>query len=338
MGEPRGAPVSAVEVVRGGVVEARHAVHVVVVDAGGRRVAGLGDPSLVTFLRSAAKPLQALPLVEEGVTERFGLTRKELALCCASHEGEESHVRGVRSILSKAGVDESALRCGAHLPFSDDAARELLGGGGVPLPIHNNCSGKHAGMLALAVAMGWDPEDYHRAEHPVQRRMLAEICRWSGLEPEAVPTGVDGCGVVCFAASLEVMAAAFARFASSAARGEGPEGVVSAMTAHPFMVGGTGRVGTAVMEAAGGRLFVKLGAEGVYCGGVPERGLGFVVKVEDGARRAVDAALIRVVDALDVVDGEGWEALAPHGRPVLRNTREEEVGEIRVAFELSVDA
>ena len=324
-----------VEVVRGGVVEARHSVHVAVADSDSALVASLGDVEGLTFYRSAAKPLQALPLVEEGVVERFGLSDAELALCCASHEGEPEHIAGARSILRKAGLDESLLRCGRHLPFSVEATRELLAHGGEAARIHNNCSGKHAGMLALATAMAWDPVDYHLPGHPVQLRMLDEISRWTELPTEQIRTGVDGCGIVCFAVPLRDMAASFARFAAAAARDEASKRVVDAMTAHPFIVGGTGRACTDVMRQAAGQAFVKLGAEGVYAGGVTDRSLGFAIKIADGGRRAVEVALVRVLAELGVLSSDDVEALRQHAHPIVRNTRGEEVGEIRAAFDLA---
>lgn len=324
-----------IEVVRGGIVESRHRVHVAVADGRGALVASCGDTGLTVFYRSAAKPFQALPLVEEGVADRFGFTEEELALCCASHEAEPRHVAGVRSLLTKAGLDESALRCGPHAPFSDGEARALVRRGKEPLPIHNNCSGKHAGMLALALAKRWDPEGYHEAEHPVQRRMLAEVSRWSEVPEPEVGTAVDGCGVVCFSVPLAAMAASFARFAESAHRGEAPSRIVAAMVRHPFMVGGTRRACTEVMARTGPRAFVKLGAEGVYGGGLPERGLGFAIKVSDGSRRAVEVALVRVLSALGALDPSDVEALAGFARPRVRNTRGDVVGEVRAAFQLA---
>jgi L-asparaginase II len=324
---------SHVEVLRGGVVESRHRVSVAVCDASGRLVASIGEADGVTFYRSAAKPMQALPLVEEGVADRLGLTSDELALCCASHEGSPEHVSAARSILAKAGVNEELLRCGAHAPYSAKAARALYAGGGAPQRIHNNCSGKHAGMLALAVGKGWDPVDYHLVDHPVQERMLDEIARWSEVPRRDVAVAVDGCGVPCFAVTLERMATAFARFARAAAAGEAPAKIVRAMTGRPFMVGGEGRACTDVMARSGGRVFVKLGAEGVYGGGLPSEGLGFAIKVADGGRRAVEVALVRVLELLGALTSAEVAALARHGRPAVRNTRGEVVGEIRPAFE-----
>ncbi len=323
-----------IEVVRGGIVESRHRVHAAVADGRGALVASCGEVGMEVFYRSAAKPFQALPLVEDGVADRFGFTEEELALCCASHEGESAHLAGARSMLAKCGLGEASLRCGPHPPFSEPEARALVGAGEEPRPIHNNCSGKHAGMLALAVARGWDPEGYHELRHPVQRRMLAEVSRWSGVPEAEVGTAVDGCGVTCFSVPLSAMAASFARFATAAHRGEAPARIVAAMVRHPFMVGGTGRACTEVMTRTGPRAFVKLGAEGVYGGGLPERGLGFAIKVEDGSRRAVELALVRVLAALGALTGEDEDALARFARPRVWNTRGEEVGELRATFGL----
>ena len=325
---------SVVEVLRGDVVEARHTVHVAVADTHGRVVARAGNGDGLTYYRSAAKPFQALPLVEEGIVRRFGISLPELALCCASHEGEPEHVATARSILSKIGVDEALIRCGSQLPFGANASQELLMLGGQAMPIHNNCSGKHAGMLALAVGMGWNPVDYHLPGHPVQDRMLREILRWTGLGETEVATGVDGCGVVCFAVPLFQIAKSFARFSVAAADNEGPAEIVRAMTTHPFMVGGTGRACTQVIEAAAGKAFVKLGAEGTYIGGIPASGLGFAIKVEDGGRRAVEVALVKVLEELGVLTEAAVTAISHHGNPIVYNTRGEAVGEIRPAFHL----
>lgn len=325
-----------IEVVRGGVVESSHAVSIAVADAGGQTLTSVGDPTALTYYRSAAKPMQALPLVEEGVVERLGLTPEEVALCCASHEGEEAHVEGARSVLAKAGVSEEFLACGAHPPYSPSAAERLFRAGRAPERIHNNCSGKHAGMLALAKVMGWPVEGYHLAEHPLQRRMLAEIERWTGLAESDIPLGVDGCGVTCFAVPLDVMASSFARFASAAHRREGAATVVDAMTAHPFMVGGTDRACTDVMAVAEGRAFVKLGAEGVYGGGIPSQGLGFAIKVPDGGRRAVEVVLVHLLEQIGVFDSDSVARLSAHANPAVRNTRGEVVGEIRARLDLPV--
>ena len=331
----RGAREPGVRVTRGGATESAHRVHVAVAGADGRLIGGCGDPGRVAFYRSAAKPLQALPLVEDGVLERFGFTERELALCCASHNAEPEHLALARSLLARAGLDEGALACGPHPSLRPERVRELWAEGVELGAVHNNCSGKHAGMLALAVVRGWPIEGYLEPGHPVQRRMLAEVARWTGLEEAELVTGTDGCGVVTFAVSLAGMAAPFARFTAAADAGDPAARIVAAMTRHPFAVAGTGRTCTAVMERLGGRVFVKTGDEGVYCGGVRGRGIGFALKVEDGARRASDVALLQVLADLGVAGADDASALA-EGRVEVVNTLGVEVGRIESAFRVEM--
>lgn len=289
---------------RSGVVESRHRIHVAVVAPNGHLVAWAGQPDGATFIRSAAKPFQALPLVEEGVVGALGLPDEEIAVCCASHGGEPEHIQTVRSLLARGGFTEDDLECGPHAPLNRAAAAKLVAAGVPPAPIHNNCSGKHGGMLLLARRMGWDPKGYRHREHPVQRRMVAEVARWTGISRERIPTGVDGCGVLCFALPLSALAGAFARF--GAAAGAGPGMVLDAMARHPFQVAGTDRLCTAVLRCTSGRVVAKLGAEGVYGGVDRTSGLGFALKAEDGALRACEVALVGLLDRLGVVTaGQG---------------------------------
>src|SRR5213594_3909123 len=204
-----------VEQLRGAVVEAWHDVHVAVVDGAGALVAGTGDPELVTFWRSAAKPFQALPLVEDGVVERFGLTGEDLALACASHSSEPGQVAGVRELLGKIGCSERDLLCGPHPPLSEAVAQEYQTRGLRLTAVYSNCSGKHAGMLALARHHGWPTEFYTRHEHPVQQRCLAEVQHWTELPKHEIRTAVDGCGVVCYGLPLRNMAGAYARLGNA---------------------------------------------------------------------------------------------------------------------------
>ncbi|MFL5383440.1 MAG: asparaginase [Longimicrobiaceae bacterium] len=332
-----GAAECVVEVTRGAVVESRHRVHAAVVDAGGRLRAFAGDPELATFFRSAAKPLQALPLVDDGAVERYGLTLEELALCCGSHSGSAAHTRVAERILEKAGVTSEALACGPHPPFDDEAQRLLAEAGLEPGRLHNNCSGKHAGMMVLARARGWDPAGYERPEHPVQQRILSEVARWTRMPVEAIGLATDGCGVPCFALPLRQMALSFAAFAAAVRAGErGPSVVFAAMTEHPGMVAGCGRVCTALMRQAHGRLFAKVGAEGVYCVGVPGAELGIALKVEDGAARAVAPAILGVLRELDLISEDDYGALHSFAYAELLNTRGEPVGQIRPAIRLRV--
>jgi L-asparaginase II len=321
---------SVVEVTRGAVVESRHRVHVAVVDADGTLRAFSGDPDLATFWRSAAKPVQALPVVDDGAFERFGLTLEELALICGSHSGTAAHVRVAESILEKIGLTAEALACGPHAPFDAGARRALEEQGLEPVRLHNNCSGKHAGMMAVARARGWEPDGYHRVEHPVQARLLTEVARWAQLPAEAIGMGVDGCGVVCYAMPLSRMALAYASLAAAARRGErGPATVVEAMAAHPEMVAGEGRICTDLARVTEGRVFAKVGAEGVYCVGVPGAELGIALKVEDGSTRAMAPAVAGVLRELDLISEDDFGALHRYVYHEVSNTRGEATGEVR---------
>ena len=328
-----------IEVLRGRRVESIHAVDAAVVTADGQTVLRAGTPEEPVFVRSAIKPFQALPLVVDGAVERFGLTGEALALCCASHNGEDRHVAGVRSILEKIGLAGDDLACGPHAPFSSDAARGLAASGRGPGRLHNNCSGKHAGMLALARHHGWETVGYHELDHPVQQRVLDELVRWAGVDRDEVDTGVDGCGVPSFAIPLDALAVAFARLVAAARVPERPAArVVAAMAQHPYMVAGTNRLCTALMEATGGRIVAKVGAEGVYGAADRDRGLGIGVKARDGARRAGEMALLGVLEELDLLEPGERDALERWVRPSVKNTRGEVVGSVRAVVERPVRA
>lgn len=316
-----------VEQLRGGVVEAWHDVHVAVVDRTGRLVAHGGDPRLVTFWRSAAKPFQAAPLVEDGVMERFGITDHELALACASHSSEPAQVAKVRELLAKIGCAERDLLCGPHPPLSERVAQDYQARGVRLTPVYSNCSGKHAGMLALARHHGWPTEFYTRPEHPVQQRCLAEVSRWAEVPEEKIATGVDGCGVVCFALPLRSMALAYAKLGSGegTAPGSPLPRLAATMLHHPELIAGEGRPCTELMRAHPGRVIAKVGAEGVYCALLVGEGLGVALKVADGHALASALALAAVLEALGLRPLPS--ALGP--RPNL-NTRGEPVGELRV--------
>jgi len=317
-----------VEQVRGSLVEAVHAVHAAVVDAHGRLVAHTGDPDLVTFWRSAAKPFQALPLVEDGVTDRFGFTSEELALVCASHSSEAAQVARVRELLGKIGCSERDLLCGPHAPLSERVAQDYATRGLRLTAVYSNCSGKHAGMLALARHHGWPTEFYTRSEHPVQQRCLREVSRWTDVPVADIRTATDGCGVVCFGIALRNMALAYARLANAeVGTRNAPSAfrVVEAMLRHPDLIAGEGRPCTEMMRAHPGRVIVKVGAEGVYCAVLPREGLGVAIKVADGHAVASALALAAVLEQLGLRPRP--ESLT--ARPML-NTRGETVGELRV--------
>jgi len=325
-----------VEVWRGDIVESRHTIHIAVVDADGKIRASANDADRISYSRSAVKPFQAAPLVDEGAADRFELTAAELALCCASHSGEPRHVEAARSMLRKIGASEDALACGPHAPFHEASAKALREAGQQPARIHNNCSGKHAGMLALAQHMGWPLAGYHDLAHPVQQRILREIAAWTELPADDIPVGVDGCGVATFGGPLSRFAAAFARFAAAARRNNNTAArIVTAMTQNPEYVAGTGRLCTDLMRVANGRIFAKVGAEGVYLAGIPGAELGIGIKVEDGSMRAAEPALIGTLRVLNLLSEEEAGALDLYREPRLRNTRGEEVGFVRADIRLA---
>jgi L-asparaginase II len=335
-----------VEVWRGQVVESRHRGHVAAVDGDGRLVARLGEPETVTYLRSSAKPFQALPLVASGAADRFGFGPREIAVACGSHSGEPAHEEAVAGMQKKIGLDESALKCGTHEPFSPEATRELRRRDERPRVLQNNCSGKHTGMLALALHLGAPVETYDRPDNPVQRAILRAVAQFSALPEGEIAAATDGCGVPVFAVPVRAMALMYARLvapgaglddAASAAASR----IAEAMTASPEMVGGTReRLDTEMMRVTNGRIVSKIGAEGVYTVGVLPcerfpRGLGLALKIEDGEdRRARPTVVIESLRQLGALDAEASEKLEPYASFTIRNHNGDTVGGVRAAFEL----
>jgi L-asparaginase II len=326
------APV-AVVVRRGERVESEHRVAYAVADAHGRLLEAAGDVDRAVFPRSAIKPLQALALVESGAANRFAVSAQELALACASHSGEPEHVVLVRAWLARLGLDASALECGAHPPLHAESAQRLAAEGQSPERVHNNCSGKHAGMITVARQLGAPLAGYSRADHPVQRLIADMLCAMTGLAELPAPA-TDGCGVPTWPIPLGRLAAAMARFAGPdglpAARAEACARLRAAMLAHPHLIAGTDRPCTEIMTVAP-RVLVKTGAEGVYAACVPERRLGLALKVEDGAARAAPVALLALLEGLGVLDRRAAAALAGRMRPELRNHAGVVVGRIELA-------
>lgn len=323
-------PALTVSVHRGRVLESTHRVHALVVDADGRVVRSWGDSEWLTVLRSAAKPFQTLPLVADGAADHFGFSGEEIALCCGSHNSEERHLETVRSMLAKAGVAESHLVCGPHIPLLRDRERELAGSGRPLTAIVNNCSGKHAGMLALAAFHGWRLKGYERPEHPVQRRIRREIVHWTECDPDALGEGLDGCGVPTFAVPLRSIAGAMARLAAAAGDGGAPTRVAEAMVRYPFMVAGSERLCTCLMGEERDHLLAKAGAEGVYAAADLKRRLGVALKVEDGAWRAAPPALLAVLERTGILSHGTMRALARFSEPPVLNTLGEDVGRLVV--------
>jgi L-asparaginase II len=314
---------------RGGMVESRHRVHAAVVGADDRLAAAAGDPQLVTFWRSCAKPFQVIPLVATGGFDRARWGDDQLALACGSHGGEPEHVALAAGMLASLELEEGDLACGPHEPLAARGARLLRESGIRATRLHNNCSGKHAAMLARAVAEGWPHEGYERPEHWVQQGCTTEVARWCGVDERHISRSVDGCGVVVYGLPLEAMARAYGRLARAArADDDVPARVLHAMRTRPFLVGGTDRFDTVVIEETDGRVVPKVGAEGVHSVALVEEGVGVAVKAEDGSPRAQYPAVLRLLQHLGALPERLPPRLAEFMERPVRNTRGEVVGRV----------
>jgi L-asparaginase II len=317
---------------RGDIVESRHRVHAAVMDAQGELRGSAGDPAQFTICRSCAKPLQVMGFVESGHFDSVRWGDEELALACASHGGEPEHVELARAMLASVGFEEGDLVCGPHDPLSKRGVRALQQSGEAPTRLHNNCSGKHAAMLAHTRSAGWPTLGYESPCHPVQQSALDQVARWSGVSTSEIQLSVDGCGVVAFALPLRGMALAFARLGAAARSGEEvPARVVRSMMNNPFLVGGTDRFDTVLMEESKGTLLSKVGAEGVHVVAIPDAGLGVAVKVEDGSSRAQYPAVLWLLQRLGALPEELSPRLASFAKTPIVNTRGAQVGVVRVA-------
>lgn len=324
-----------VEVTRGALVESRHAGALAVVDADGASMLALGDVECRVFPRSAVKALQALPLVSSGIADKFGLTDAEIALACASHSGEPEHVRTAAAMLAKAGQTDGCLECGTHWPMGDAASRALAAEHGRPGPLHNNCSGKHAGFVCLACGLDEAPKGYVMPGHRVQQVVRAALEDVTGASHGEDVRGVDGCSIPTYAVPLTALAYGFAKFGTGTGISYGcvaaAKRIRSAVAAHPFMVAGTGRFDTRLMEALGSRVFVKTGAEGVHCAVLPEVGLGIAIKCDDGAKRAAEVTMATLIRRLIPLEGKERAVVDALADQKLVNWNGIEVGEVRAA-------
>ncbi len=318
-----------VEVVRGDVVESHHRGAYAVVDQTGKVIAAAGDITTPIYPRSAMKALQALPLVESGAADHFNLSQAEIALACSSHNGEQGHVDAARAMLQKTDADETELACGSQWPNDD---YKLLLSGGQPSDIHNNCSGKHAGMLAWARHMGFDPKDYWKIDHPVQQAVAKTISEVCDYDLSKTDWAFDGCSLPNWTMPLENLALGFSRFASgtslSPARKAAAEKIITAVRSHPFMVAGTNRFCTKLMQAVP-RAFVKTGAEGVFCACIPHADIGIALKCDDGTTRASEPAIAAVLAGPDVWNAKEHETLNKFSQITITNRRNIKTGKIR---------
>lgn len=348
-----------VSVYRGGHLESFHCGSIAVVDCHGRLIASAGDPATEAFLRSVAKPFQAIPLLQEGALEEFDLSGEEIALVCASHGGEPHHISTAASLLRKGEFDESDLLCGIHPPLDERVAAELRQSGEKPSALHNNCSGKHAGMLLATQLIDAPAANYTDGGHPLQRQIKQTLAEFVDLQPDAIATAVDGCGVPSYFMSLYRAALAYARLAATANGSTEPAGlpryadsareIVEAMTSHPDYVAGNWSLTTPLMEAFEGELLAKEGAEGLYsiallpslAARVADRlslvdgcSVGIAIKIADGAMgRGRNPAILHTLELLgiDLPDGGG---LKPYRDGQIRNAVGNVVGEARAEFEL----
>lgn len=330
-----------IEITRGPIVESRHRAALAVSDVTGRILLHSGELERPVYPRSAIKPLQALALIESGAADAFELGAAEIALACASHSGEPRHVATVAEWLARIGCSHEDLECGGHLPYDEDAAHRMIAEGIQPNALHNNCSGKHAGFLSIARHLGTPTAGYIRHEHPVQQRVLGVLESMTGLDLSHAPRGIDGCGIPTLGVPLGNLALAMARLADPSDQPEVRQAAAArirgAMSEEPFMVAGSKRYCTAVIEATGGRALIKTGAEGVYCGALPEEGLGLALKVEDGATRAGELVMGRLLRHLGVLDTADEAAITARHPSILVNRMGVEVGEIRLAADGLLD-
>ncbi len=331
------------QVVRGATVESIHRGHLIVVDGGGETLYSLGNPETITFWRSSAKAFQAIPFLTSGAADEFGYTDKEIALACGSHSGERMHTETAAGMLTRINLSESDLRCGAHLPFDEKRAEEMLQSGETPTQLHNNCSGKHAAMLAFCRHANADTETYEQLEHPLQKAILETVARFTDVPASAIKIGIDGCAAPNFAVPVSAMARAFGRLVSPPSNyDEATKGacqkIVSAMLEFPEMIGGTNRLDTLLMREGGGRLISKIGAEGVYSAAVlpcekHPKGLGIALKIEDGDdQRARAVVLIELLRQIGIF---GAAALKTYSPLPIKNRRGDWVGETRASFALA---
>lgn len=328
-----------VEVTRGTMVESVHRVIAAVTDAEGKTVVSWGDSERLVYGRSAIKPIQALPVLESGAADAFALGEDEVTLCCASHSGEAMHVDRVTAWLDRLGLSPDDLECGPQIPSHEPSAHAVIRAGQTPTRAHNNCSGKHSGMLTTAVHLGEPTKGYIREEHPVQRRLRATMQEMSGCDLSGVPTGYDGCGIPVYGVPLKGMATAMAQFADPSRltpeRAAATRRIVAACAKHPLLIGGTGRFNSKILAETGETCLLKSGAEGVFAGAVPGKGYGICLKADDGNGRAASIAMGAILRHLGVIDDAMQARLADTLVQPVHNWEGRLVGHIRPAPDLA---
>ncbi|MEJ8473865.1 asparaginase [Roseibium algae] len=330
-----------VEVTRGDLVECRHRGSLAVVDDTGKLICAIGDVEARVFPRSAIKVLQALPLVESGAAEALDLDQAELALCCSSHNGEGVHVKSARVMLLKAGLSEDDLECGSQWPKRMEDIAELIRADETPGALYNNCSGKHAGFLGLAKILGAPTKGYVLPDHPVQQEIKSIVEEFTGETLTTDVCGTDGCSIPTYASPLKGLARAFAVFGTGEGlepnRADACEQLFEACVNEPFMVAGTDRFCTDVMKVFKGRVFVKTGAEGVFCASIPEKGIGIALKCDDGASRGSECMMAAVLEVLLDLNEDEAKVLNTYVNPPVLTRIDFKAGDIRPSEEFLTD-
>ncbi len=327
------------KVTRGGRTENIHCGDIAVVDYNKKLIKYVGNPYKRTFIRSSAKPLQAMAVVESGAYEAYGLNPSELAVMCSSHYAEPFHIDAVSSIFSKIGLTEDSLLLGKTYSLNEEVTQTLCRAGKNKQRIFNNCSGKHAGMLAISEHKKYDLKTYDLLDHPVQQMMLETVADLSEIKTDDIGIGTDGCGVPVFELPLFNMALSYAKLANTSvlegSRKKAADLVVKSMKSYPQMVAGTGGFCSELMAQSNGKVIGKLGAEAVYCVGLLEKGIGIAVKIEDGNVKVLSSVVMEVLKQLDVLDVAEMKALESFHIKENINTKNEKVGEIRPVFTLT---
>ena len=323
-----------VEVTRGAVVESYHQVNAVVVNEIGNIVNFWGNPLFLTYPRSAIKMLQALPLIESGAAERFGLDEKHIALACSSHRGQKEHIQALKEWSTQVPFEEAQLVCAPHLPFDEASAHDLIRKKIKASPFCNNCAGKHAGVITTCIHLGENPLGYEKYEHNAQKRIRKTLTETMRIDHAKVPYASDGCGILTYAVPLQAMAIGMSVFVNSREKAErkaAAQKILHSIKFNPFYLSGSDNFATVVIEKTQGRSIVKGGAEGVFCGVIPERKVAFAVKASDGASRAAQVVTAAILLQYGGLTPEEFKALGTHTQPKITNWKGEEVGQIRVA-------
>lgn len=328
-------------VTRNRYVESIHQGYICVVDAAGKVLYQRGDTGTSIFFRSSAKPIQVIPFIQSGAAEAMSYSLKEIAIACASHNGEQTHQQTILTILRRLNLNKTDLHCGAISPYNEEENKRLITQGEQPSTLHASCSGKHTAMLAFSKYLGVDISHYENISHPVQQEVLKTIAEFTDQDVKSIPTGIDGCGLPIYMLPIDKIALAYARLTSYANDEKSNwhhtcNTIFDAMTTYPDMVAGTGEFCTELMQATKGKLIGKIGAEAVYCLGIRKGNMGVCIKIADGNERAVYSVVMQLLLELDVLDNIGYEKLKHWHTPDLMNNHKEHIGNIVPVFQKDV--